>query len=29
MFVYQALGAFKIWHRIQPEINTEVIKILD
>ena len=29
MFVYQALGAFKIWHRIQLEINTEVIKILD
>ena len=29
MFIYQALGAFKIWHGIQPEINTEVIKILD
>ena len=29
MFIYQALGAFKIWHGIQPKINTEVIKILD
>ena len=29
MFIYQALGAFKIWHRIQPKISTEVIKILD
>ena len=29
MFIYQALGAFKIWHGIKPEINTEVIKILD
>ena len=29
MFIYQALAAFKIWHGIQPEINSEVIKILD
>ena len=29
MFIYQALGAFKIWHRIQPMITPEVIKILD
>ena len=29
MFVHQALGAFKIWHGIQPKINTEVLKILD
>ena len=29
MFIYQAQGAFKIWHGIQPKINTEVIKILD
>ena len=29
MFIYQAQGAFKIWHGIQPEINPEVIKILD
>ena len=29
MFIYQAQGAFKIWHRIQPMITPEVIKILD
>ena len=29
MFIYQAQGAFKMWHGIQPEINPEVIKILD
>jgi shikimate dehydrogenase len=29
MFIYQALASFKIWHEIQPEINSEVIKILD
>ena len=29
MFIYQALGAFKIWHGIQPKINKEAIKILD
>ncbi len=29
MFIYQALAAFKVWHGIQPEINSEVIKILD
>ena len=29
MFIYQALGAFQMWHGIQPKINTEVIKILD
>ena len=29
MFIYQAQGAFKMWHRIQPKINTDVIKILD
>ena len=29
MFIYQAQGAFKIWHGIQPRINPEVIKILD
>ena len=29
MFIYQAQGAFKMWHGIQPKINTEVIKILD
>ena len=29
MFIYQAQGAFKIWHRIESKINLEVIKILD
>ena len=29
MFIYQAQGAFKMWHGIQPKINQEVIKILD
>ncbi len=29
MFIYQAADAFKIWHDIQPEINEDVIKILD
>ena len=29
MFVYQALSAFKIWHGVEPEINEDVIKLLD
>ena len=29
MFIYQAAAAFKIWHNIQPEINNEVLKVLD
>ena len=29
MFIYQALAAFKIWHRIEPDVNKEVIKLLD
>jgi len=29
MFVYQAFEAFKLWHRIEPEINNETLKILD
>jgi shikimate dehydrogenase len=29
MFIYQALTAFKVWHGIEPEINNEVIKLLD
>ena len=29
MFIYQAAEAFKIWHNIQPEINQEVINLLD
>ena len=29
MFIYQALASFKVWHGIQPQINNEIIKILD
>ena len=29
MFVYQALASFKLWHGTQPEINNEVIDLLD
>ena len=29
MFIHQAAAAFKIWHGIQPEINDEVLKVLD
>ena len=28
MFVYQALEAFKLWHRIEPQINDEILEIL-
>jgi len=29
MFIYQASAAFKAWHGVQPEIDDEVIKLLD
>ncbi len=29
MFVYQASEAFKLWHGIEPEINTDILKLLD
>ena len=29
MFIYQALSAFYIWHGIKPEIDENVIKLLD
>jgi shikimate dehydrogenase len=29
MFVYQALEAFKLWHKIEPMVNTETFKLLD
>ena len=29
MFVYQALEAFKLWHKIEPKVNTDTIKLLD
>tara|TARA_Y100000389_G_scaffold35861_1_gene30480 strand:+ start:70 stop:861 length:792 start_codon:yes stop_codon:yes gene_type:complete len=29
MFVYQAFLAFNIWHELKPDINEEVLKLLD
>ncbi len=29
MFIYQALEAFKIWHGIEPQINSETLEILN
>ena len=29
MFIYQALSAFNIWHGIKPDVNENVIKLLD
>ena len=29
MFVYQALEAFKLWHGIEPAINSETLEILN
>ncbi len=29
MFVYQALAAFKLWHGVEPEINNEILKLID
>tara|TARA_Y100001958_G_C21124727_1_gene467794 strand:+ start:185 stop:991 length:807 start_codon:yes stop_codon:yes gene_type:complete len=29
MFVYQAFEAFRLWHKIEPEINEETFKLLD
>ena len=29
MFIYQAFTAFKVWHGVEPEINNEVIELLD
>ena len=29
MFVYQAHLAFNIWHKVKPEINDDVLKLLD
>ena len=29
MFVYQALEAFKLWHKIEPKVNAETFKLLD
>ena len=29
MFIYQAFFAFKLWHNKEPEINNDVLKLLD
>ena len=29
MFIYQAFEAFKLWHKVKPEINDEIKKFLD
>ena len=29
MFIYQALKAFVIWHKVMPVIDEETIKLLD
>ena len=29
MFVYQAIEAFKIWHKIEPKINSEILGFLN
>ena len=29
MFIYQALLAFNIWHKFKPDVNEEVLKLLD
>ena len=29
MFIYQAFEAFKLWHGIEPQINTDVLEILN
>ena len=29
MFVYQALEAFKLWHKIEPEVNSNTFKLLE
>ena len=29
MFIYQALSAFNIWHKLMPDVDVNVIKLLD
>ena len=29
MFIYQALEAFKLWHRIEPKVNKDTFKLLN
>ena len=28
MFVYQAFEAFKLWHRVEPDINNDTLEML-
>ena len=29
MFLYQAHQAFTLWHKVMPDINNEIIELLD
>ncbi len=29
MFIYQAFGAFKLWHGIEPQVNSDTLEILN
>ena len=29
MFIYQALEAFKLWHKIEPKVNKDIFKLLE
>ena len=29
MFIYQAFLAFDIWHKLKPDVNEEVLKLID
>ena len=29
MFIYQAFEAFKLWHGIEPQINSDTLEILN
>ena len=29
MFVYQAFEAFKLWHKVEPSITKETLKLIE
>jgi shikimate dehydrogenase len=29
MFIYQGLAAFNIWHGLEPDVDENIIKLLD
>ena len=29
MFIYQAFEAFKIWHKVEPKINEDLVKFIE